>query len=380
VAGAYRRNLGRRELLDPHGVERLLRQYASNQIYVSPACFDHALASERGGLGDVMPALTPYGLASVGWSGTDQPLVRALFATLAAFPPAVKGRLLAEGRIAPALQMILRRCLSGIDSDDDYLTANAHPAAFAGGRLRVDRMVAMAQALTADALPPAVRVRVLEEDAPGIAGRDFFAPPGHRERLLDTPYAIARILRSVHRRQWRLVVGAEAHGAPGVQVRWALLRGRATVTASADGTSAEIVIPWQERHPTTPDSPLLTDRIDVVCAAFDGRRWSAPAFISCSFPPDETRVYHPDGRIASVAGGGDGGYVDPELHLARPWRDEFDYAADGRLLGWTRLRSGGSERFDAEGRLLGPDGSRAVDYRSERRDGQQVPVVGYAPR
>lgn len=383
VAGAYRRSLGRRELLDPHGVERLLRQYAGNQIYVSPACFDHALASERGGLGDVMPALTPYGLASVGWSGTDQPLVRALFATLAAFPPAVKRRLLAEGRIAPALQMILRRCLSGIDSDDDYLTANAHPAAFAGGRLRLERMVAMAQALTTDALPPEVRVRVLEEDAPGIAGRDFFAPPGHRERLLDTPYAIARILRSVHRRQWRLVVGAEANGALGVQVRWALLRGRATVTASADGASAEIVIPWQERHPAAPDSPLLTDRIDVVCAAFDGRHWSAPAFISCSLPPDETRVYHPDGRIASVAPAAtepEGRYVDPELHLARPWRDEFDYAADGRLLGWTRLRSGGSERFDAEGRLLGPDGPRAVDYRSERRDGQRVPVVGYAPR
>ncbi|MEL7139377.1 MAG: hypothetical protein AAFP67_10025, partial [Pseudomonadota bacterium] len=44
---------------------------------------------------------------------------------------------------------------------------------------------------------------------------------------------------------------------------------------------------------------------------------------------------------------------DPLLFAKRPWQDRYDYAPDGRLLGWTREHSNGAEeRYTATGQLV----------------------------
>ena len=58
-------------------------------------------------------------------------------------------------------------------------------------------MVSLANSIEPDAIPPQVRIRMLEEDL-GTEGVDYFGD-GLSEQLFDTPAAIARIWRSQRR-------------------------------------------------------------------------------------------------------------------------------------------------------------------------------------
>jgi len=72
---------------------------------------DVGLNGDGGGYGDVYPTNTPYLIASQGSSGSDQPFMRAIPFTLAAFRPEVKKKLVETGLLMPTIQMILEfRC------------------------------------------------------------------------------------------------------------------------------------------------------------------------------------------------------------------------------------------------------------------------------
>ena len=116
---------------------------------------------------------------------------------LAAFRPDTKARLVAENLLVPTVQMVFRRSLQNVPSRDDYFSGAAHPAAFEGFNINPARMVSLANSIKPDAIPPQVRIRVIEEDL-GTEGTDFFGE-GLSEQLFDTPAAIARIWRS---RRW----------------------------------------------------------------------------------------------------------------------------------------------------------------------------------
>ena len=93
----------------------------------------------------------------------------------------------------PTVQMVFRRSLRSVTSREAYLGGAAHPAAFAGTEINAARMVSLANAIAADAIPPQVRLAVLEEDL-GQPGVDFFGD-GLSEQLFDTPAAVARVWR-----------------------------------------------------------------------------------------------------------------------------------------------------------------------------------------
>src|SRR5262249_26713758 len=129
TSGPLWRSLPRSALTDSVQVGSLFQQYVANQIFVYPAHQDYGTPR-----GDLITANTPYMLISVGSSGSDQPLLKAVAALLAAFRPEVKAFLIKNGLISPTVQWIFRRSQFGIDSDDDYLTGRAHPSAFNGKR------------------------------------------------------------------------------------------------------------------------------------------------------------------------------------------------------------------------------------------------------
>ena len=91
----------------------------------------------------------------------------------------------------PTVQMILRRTNRHLKVPDEYRTGKAHPTVFEGAWVDELAMVEMAHALTADRLPPLVRLRVVEEET-FERGRDFFDPAAG-EILADTPAVIVRI-------------------------------------------------------------------------------------------------------------------------------------------------------------------------------------------
>ena len=360
TGGATWRSLPRLALTAPDGTGpmRLWQNAAANQLYVYPAHKDYGPE-----IGDLFPANTPYLLVSHGSSGSDKPFLEAVAMILAAYRPDTKDQLRAEGLIVPMTQMVFRRSLQTVRSRDDYFSAAAHPAAFEGYDINLARMISLANSIKPGDIPPQVRIRVTREDL-GTEGIDYFGE-GLSEQLFDTPAAVARVWRSkAYRREISLSAEEtrDPNGRP-LSFQWRLLQGdpaHVRITPSADGRAATVSLDWHEPFAISKDNPVKSARVDIGVFANNGVHDSAPAILSVYFPPEEARSYAPgpDGapRIASIDyAARPGVYADPMLIPRADWRDEYRYAADGALLGWTRVRGDRREDYTAEGaRLLAP--------------------------
>lgn len=363
VPGLHWRSLPRLALTRPRSPEALARIYANNALYVYPEHRDHDPE-----LGDLLPANTPYYVMSQGSSGSDRAFVLALLDALAALRPATKTFLQDRGWLAPTLQMLLRRSMAGIATEEDYLSGAAHPTAFDETQIDRGRLIAAAQALTPQTAPPPVRIAMVAETVEGPPA-DTLAGPAS-ERLFDTPFAIGRVaLGPAELRRYRLrAVAVDADGRP-LPVVWRVLRGVATLQAGPEGGEAAIEIPWGDPAPapaTPPKRPgVLSARVDVAAFANTPAGAGPPSFFSLYFPQDRSRSPGPDGLAGTVDYDAPppGAYIDPILSHRRPWRDTFSHDGEGRLLGWRRDRRDGTRddytrhglrvlSRDAEGRPL----------------------------
>jgi hypothetical protein len=358
--GPAPRSLPRLAMTSAEGPGRAFRAYAANHLYVYPAHRDHDDAV------DLFPAAWPYMAVSEGSSGSDQALLGALLATVAAFPPETRAVLAREGLVAPALQMILRRTLARVRGPGDYLTGVAHPSAVAAADLRPQAMVALAAAMRPDEVPGMVRLSVEAEDFAPAAGLG-----GLSERLFDTPSAVARVFRDpVWEKSVTLSAAAtrDPNGRP-LAFRWALLRGdpaRVRIEPlDPAGRRARITVAWHDAVPAPGGAaPARTGlRADIGVFADNGAWTGAPAILSVSFPVHEARRYAPgpDGamRLAEVDydAPGRGRSFDPVLHWSAPWRDRLRPARDGMPEGIERRGSGGAA-VPAPGVPLAVDRSR----------------------
>jgi hypothetical protein len=345
---------------DGTGPLRLWQNAEANALYVYPAHKDWT--KDRG---DLFPANTPYILVSHGSSGSDRPFLEALALAYAAFRPDTKERLAAEHLLVPTVQMVFRRSLQHVTSRESYMSGDAHPAVFEGYSINPARMVSLAQSIGPDAIPPGVRIAVTSEDL-GQEGVDYFGE-GLSEQLFDTPSAIARIWRSRAATRTMTVSAAETRDPNGrpLEFHWRLLQGdpaKVTITPSEDGASATITLAWHDPFVISDDNPVETSRVDIGVFVSNGVHDSAPAILSWYFPPNEKRTVEtgPDGalRTVSIDHANPGrAYADPLLLPRTAWRDDFAYAADGTLAGWTRTRAPGAagparDRFDSLGRRL----------------------------
>lgn len=302
----------------PGGMSILHSQYRANNVYVYPEHTDHDSGTNgRGGWGDLFPLNQPYLLISQGSSGSDQPFVRALVQTLAAFRPETKQRLTNAGLVMPTLQMILRQNLRNATNPDAYFSGLAHPSAFASSQLDELAMIRQAHEITPDALPPLAQLRVLSEDIP-TPDVDYF-DSSRTEAFADTPGAIARLWRGGQATR-RLVVSAEssldANDRP-LTFRWAVLRGDPrTVTVrplNAAGSIVEIRARRPSRRAIRSGSSLLSSRIDVAAFVHNGTWWSAPAFVTWYSNDRELRTEDAEERLAELANNA----VTPFVHIPK---------------------------------------------------------------
>jgi len=334
----------RRMMLSGRAMMALWRQYTGNHLYIYPEHRDHDPGRNgRGGHGDLFPANTPYVIISQGSSGSDQAFVQAVAFTLAAFRPEVKKTLVETNLLMPTIQKILRRSMADARKRTDYLTGRAHPTVFDGRKLDTLRMVELAHALEPNAIPPMVRLRVIEEDG-AVEGTDYF-DAGRPERLFDTPAAICRVMRSIKQSRRIVVSAAASHDVNRrpLTYRWVLLRGdrrRVTIRPqNAAGSVAEIRLSHHERRPSYPGSPIESTRVDVGAFAHNGVAYSAPAFVSFYYLDNEVRTYADDGRVleigydygdSTIGYDGTGFRVGDRRYDVTDWQAAFDLLRPGR--------------------------------------------------
>jgi hypothetical protein len=352
TGGTFWRSQARLALTTPLLTQRLYQQFINDQIYVFPEHLDHD--PERG---DLLPANTPYMIISQGSSGSDKPFLHAISAILAAFKPEVKAFLRSKHLVMPTLQMVFRKGLKHIVTQDDYLSARAHPSVFEADTIDLVKMIKLANALRVETLPPRMQLFVVEESR-AVLGKDYFAPPDLRETLFNTSGAIARVVRSTKGNR-RMVISAAGTADPNgrsLKFHWRVLRGDANrikiTPRNEEGSVAELVIPWHERRPVPFKPKLTTDRVDIAVFADNGENVSAPAFVSLLYPADQERSYDDQGRIKQVdyaALNRRERYVDPLLFPGRDWTDSYQYSDRGELLGWDRTRGKTKERFTRHG-------------------------------
>ncbi|MEM1149666.1 MAG: hypothetical protein AAGI03_03800 [Pseudomonadota bacterium] len=360
TSGVLWRSQPRFLLTQGEGARTLYDGYVAGQIHVYPEHRDHD--PDRG---DLIPANTPYLLISQGSSGSDRPHLRALAMILAAFRPDTKARLIETGLLASTMQMVYRRARTPIRSRAGYLSGLAHPSVFGPDEINLDRMVALANAVAPDEIPPLVRLKMLDETL-GREGVDFFGQ-GLSEQVFDTPSAIARIWRSRAGRREMLISADETRDPNGRELSfdWVLLRGdpdRVRIEPLDNGRRARITLDWQNPRPSPGAAEVLSPRIDIGVFAHNGAHDSAPGFISVLLPAHETRVYGSDGRVESIDYRvPEGGYADPLLFPRISWRDTYRYDADGALLGWGRDNGAGRfyATFDSHGQQAGALGPAA---------------------
>jgi len=290
---------------NPRGLTLLYQQYRRNNIYMYPAHHDHHPG--RNGkpfYGDLLPANTPYLIISQGSSGSDQPFMRAVPLTLAAFRPEVKQKLIETGLLMPTVQYIFRACNKHLTDPKEYLTGKAHPAVFEGSWVDDLKMIKMAHDLELAKIPPLVQLKVVEEDRPQ-PGRDYFEPPVN-ELLADTPSAICRVVRGTNYVR-RLVVSAEESfdiNKQPLKYHWIVLRGdaaRIQVKAKNDsGSVVELLVPYHERRPIDGHHlKIESNRVDIGVFAHNGTHYSAPAFVTLHSLDHEARTYD-DGRLLDI--------------------------------------------------------------------------------
>jgi hypothetical protein len=344
------------------GMNFLNSQYHANQLYVYPEHQDHDPAGEVGaGYGDLYPVNSPCLLIAQGSSGSDQPLLEAVVMTLASFQPAVKEQLRRQKLLMPVVQQILRSSLKTVKERDDYLTAVAHPSAFAAETIDEEKMMRLAQGMSLETLPPIFHLELVRESPAARPGIDFFESPERKsESLADQGAVIARVFRGTAREREITVRAARVHEWAGrsVRIHWRVLRGDAesvTITRSETAPEATIRVKWTEPGWPVEGSPGLTSRrIEVGVFADNGETYSPPCFVTFYFLPNEKRRYDDRDRILSVDYDSSDTFTDVTLTTAKAWRDLYHYdERSGAPTGWTREeREKPSVEFDAEGRRL----------------------------
>ncbi len=292
----------------PRGLAFLYEQYRKNNLYMYPAHHDHHPGHNgKPFYGDVFPANSPYLITSQGSSGTDQPFMRAIPYTLAAFRPEVKKKLIETGQLMPTLQMIFRSTNKHLTDPRDYLTGKAHPTVFEGSWVQDLKMVQLAHDIQLTNIPPLIQLKVVKEDTP-VEGRDYFQPK-MTETLCDSPAAIARVFRGTGQVR-RMVVSAEDSSDLNkhpLTYHWAVLRGdpeRVQIKPlNAAGSVVEISVGYPERRPVPGPVALESNRVDIGAFVHNGTYYSAPGFVTVFGLDHEARTYDANGRLLEIGYG-----------------------------------------------------------------------------
>ena len=258
--GPFRRSLPRALMTtEATQLNRMAKYYLSNQTWVFPSVFDTAPVGTNG---DLFASITPYWLTTAGRSWSDLPYLRAALTASRSLDPQVKAAVVRRQLLAPTVQTLIRKSLKGVRTEEDYLTAKAHPTALPPNGVEMSRLTAAAKALTPSSVPPLVPL--------AVAMAPVREKPVHPELTYASAFAWAFVLRAEEERREFLVTArgakeyafVQTHGKD-VDVKIERVRPDA----------AKVTIDRRGLNPT--------NRVDImVCGRNPGTGWGAPSYVS----------------------------------------------------------------------------------------------------
>lgn len=233
--------------------------YLSNQLWFFPA---HQDCPPVGKFGDVFASICPYFWVSAGSSYTDQPFLRGALEASRNLRKETKKDLVEKGFLAPTIMTLMRKSLKSVTNDVDYLSAAAHPTAFAAGSLDVKRLKKSAAALLPREIPPLVPVSILAQPTED--------KPIWPELTYASAFASAFVLRAEDKvRKFRLVAkGAE-------EFEFSVLRGGNAAKLSKAPFNGVMDLEIDRSKMS------VSNRVDIgVFGKNAGTGWGAPSYVS----------------------------------------------------------------------------------------------------
>ncbi len=258
--GAYWRSIPRALMTtEVLKLKRMQKFYLSNQVWVFPSNLDTAPVGTNG---DVFASITPYWLTSAGRSYSDKQYLRAAIETSAAFKREVKAELVKRDLLAPTIMTLIRKNLKTVESEDDYLTARAHPTALPSVGVDSTRLADAARSLSIAEIPPLVTVTVRPTPPR--------KPAIHPELTYASSFAWAFVLRAEDETREFFI---EAQGA----------REYAFFQSHGEAIDCKIdrIRPDSIRLTLGKSSLNPTNRLDITIVGRNpGTGWGAPAYVS----------------------------------------------------------------------------------------------------
>lgn len=258
--GPLRRSLSRAlTTTESFHLKKMAKFYLSNQTWVFPSVYD---TLPLGTNGDLFASITPYWLTTAGRSWSDLPYLRAALVASRSLEPRVKSTIVSRGLLAPTIQTLIRKSLKGVNGEDGYLGAAAHPTALPPNGVERGRLEALAKAMTVESIPPLAPV-VVQTPPLEVA-------PEMPEVTYATAFAWAYVLRADAERREFTVTASGAKEFAFVQTH---------------GTGVDVTIERLQPNvaKVTIDRRGLspTNRVDIaVFGRNPGTGWGAPSYVS----------------------------------------------------------------------------------------------------
>ena len=258
--GPFRRSLPRALMTtEATQLNRMAKYYLSNQTWVFPSVFDTAPVGTNG---DLFASITPYWLTTAGRSWSDLPYLRAALTASRSLDPQVKAAVVRRQLLAPTVQTLIRKSLKGVRTEEDYLTAKAHPTALPPNGVEMSRLTAAAKALTPSSVPPLVPL--------AVAMTPVREKPVHPELTYASAFAWAFVLRAEEERREFLVTACGAKEYAFVQTHG---KDVDVKIERVRPDAAKVTIDRRGLNPT--------NRVDImVCGRNPGTGWGAPSYVS----------------------------------------------------------------------------------------------------
>ena len=260
LSGPYWRSLPRSLMTAGAGrMNAMVKMYLSNQTWAFPACWDVAPVETNG---DVFASITPYWIATAGRSWSDLPYVKAALLASRSFRPEVKKFLTDGGLLAPTIQTLIRKSLTTVSNETDYLSYKAHPTAFPKNGVDLARLGEAARTLSVRAVPPLAPIT--------LAMAKVKSKSPWPELTYASPFACALVLRADDEERTFLI---QARGAEEFEFVQTHGQGVKVTIEKIKPDVARVVLNRKGMSPI--------NRVDV--AVFGRNRdtaWGAPSYVS----------------------------------------------------------------------------------------------------